>query len=53
MNMRELEMHQLPVVPFLWGHLPGADEDAQSLALLQLIVNPGVRAHQKTAWNHI
>ena len=29
--MRELEMHQLPVVPFLWGRLPGADEDAQQV----------------------
>ena len=33
-------MHQLAVVPFVSGHLPGAEEDAQSLALHQLIVNP-------------
>ena len=24
-------MHQLAVVPFLWGHLPGAYEDAQQV----------------------
>ena len=24
-------MHQSAVMPFLWGHLPGADEDAKQV----------------------
>ena len=35
-------MHQLPVVPFLRGHLPGADEDAQQV--------PGTASNISQLW---
>ena len=35
-------MHQLAVVPFLWGHLPGADEDAQQV--------PGIASIKSQLW---